>query len=101
MARSGTGKLILNSPPNKNLFFDLEKDPLEMNNLYEAREYQREIKKMEAALSAWSCKEAKPKVHIDKSAPQIQQPNVPSKDLSHREAIEKYYRRKMDELQRQ
>ncbi len=56
---------------------------------------------MEAALSAWSCKDAKPKVYLDKSAPQIQQPNVPSKDLSHREAIIKYYRRKMDELQKQ
>lgn len=99
MARSRTRKLILTDGDNENLFFDLEKDPLEMHNLYGQAAYRDEIAKMEAALSAWRCKEAKPKAYLDQAAPQIDQPNVPAADLSHREAIQRYYREKMTVLQ--
>ena len=99
MARSQTRKLILSSGKNENLFFDLEKDPQEMRNLYGSEAYRREIEAMEAALSVWRCKEAKPKPYLDQGAPQINQPNVPPLDLSHRQAIQEYYRRKMYALQ--
>lgn len=99
MARSRTRKLILSGGSNKNLFFDLEKDPQELNNLYDAPEYRDEIKAMEAELTAWRCKEAKPRPYLDQAAPQIDQPNVPPHDLSHREGIQRYYREKMRALQ--
>ena len=54
---------------------------------------------MEDALTAWRCGEAKPKPFLDQDAPQIDQPNVPPRDLSHREAIQRYYREKMATLQ--
>jgi len=99
MARSRTRKLILTDPQNENLFFDLEKDPQELNNLYDSPTYRGEVKAMEAKLTAWRCKEAKPKAYLDQNAPQIDQPNVPPGDLSHRASIQRYYREKMMVLQ--
>ncbi len=99
MARSQNRKLILAAPRGKNLFFDLEKDPLEMNNLYDSSEYREEIKQMETALAAWRCKDSSPEIYRDEKAPTIRQPNVPPQDLSHREAVIRYYRDKMSALQ--
>ena len=99
MARSQTRKLILSQGNGVNLFFDLENDPQELDNRYDDPEYSEEIKAMAAALTAWRCKEAKPKPYLDQDAPQIDQPNVPPHDLSHREAIQRYYREKMEALQ--
>jgi len=99
MARSRTRKLILTDGNTENLFFDLEKDPQELSNLYASAAYRDEIKTMEAALTKWRCKEARPKAYLDQSATQIDQPNVPPADLSHRAAIQEYYREKMKALQ--
>jgi len=99
MARSRNCKLILAAPGNENLFFDLRKDPLEVNNLYKSPDYREQVDKLEAALSAWRCKESKPEAFLDYNAPQINQPNVPPHDLSHREAIMHYYREKMFAIQ--
>lgn len=95
MARSHTRKLILTSPNCENLFFDLEEDPLEMKNLYNEPKYVAEIKRMERLLTVWRGNGKKPVAYIDHDAPQIQQSNVPPKDLSHRKAIKEYYREKM------
>jgi len=99
MARSRDYKLILADARNENLFFDLQKDPLELNNLYDSPSDRRQVAAMEAALTAWRCKDAKPKSYQDHDAPQINQPNVPPSDLSHRPAIMEYYRKKMYALQ--
>ncbi len=99
MARSKNRKLILAAPGNENFFFDLDRDPLEMDNLYESPQYRDEIKSMETSLSAWRHKNANLRPYQDHNAPRIRQPNVPSRDLSHREAIIRYYREKMLALQ--
>jgi hypothetical protein len=99
MARSDRSKLILTDSRRENLFFDLRQDPLERNNLHSSPEYSDEVQRMTAALSAWRCKDPKPQAHLDYYAPQIQQPNVPSHDLSHRNAIMQYYRDKIQASQ--
>ena len=99
MARSRDYKLILAGPRNENLFFDMRNDPSEAGNLYKWPNYRDRVRKMEVALSAWRCKDPKPQGYQDHNAPQIDQPNVPSRDLSHREAIIEYYRKKMFALQ--
>ncbi len=99
MVRSRNRKLILAPPGHENLFFDLDRDPQEMNNLYDTPRYLDDISTMKAALSAWRSKDAKPRVYLDHNAPRISQPNVPSHDPSHREAIIRYYREKMLALQ--
>ncbi len=95
MARSKNRKLILAAPNNENLFFDLDRDPQEMDNLYQSPQYRNEIKSMEAELLAWRSRNANPLPYLDHNAPTIRQPNVPPKDLSHREATIRYYREKM------
>jgi len=99
MARSRDYKLILAAPRNENLFFDLREDPSELNNLYKLPKYRDRVRKMEEALSAWRCKDSRPRGYQDHNAPQIDRPNVPSRNLSHREAIIEYYRKKMFALQ--
>ena len=99
MARSRNRKLILAPPGHDNLFFDLDRDPQEMNNLYDTPRYRDGISTLKAALSAWRSKDAKPQAYQDHNAPRISQPNVPPHDLSHREAIIRYYREKMLALQ--
>ncbi len=100
MARSKNRKLILAAPGNENLFFDLDRDPLEMDNLYESTQYLEEIKSMETSLLAWRRKNADQRPYQDQNAPRIRRPNVPTHDLSHREAIIRYYRGKMLALQK-
>lgn len=99
MARSKNRKLILAASNKENLFFDLDRDPLEMNNLYASPQYRDEIKSLEASLSAWRQKNADMHPYQDHNAPTIRQPNVPPRDLSHREAVVRYYREKMLALQ--
>ncbi len=70
-----------------------------MNNLYDTTRYRDDISTMKAALSAWRSKDAKPRSYLDHNAPKISQTNVPPHDLSHREAIIRYYREKMLALQ--
>ena len=95
MVRSKNRKLILAAPNNENLFFDLDLDPQEMDNLYDSPQYRNEIKSMEAELLAWRSRNANPRPYQDHNAPIIRQPNVPAHDLSHREATIRYYREKM------
>ena len=99
MARSRTRKLIQTAKNRADLFFDLEKDPLEMNNLYGDPGYQDEIKAMEAALLKWRPPGTALKGYRDENAPTIKGPNVPPRDLSHRPAIVEYYAKKMAALQ--
>ncbi len=97
MARTQKHKLILAGPKNANLFFDLENDPLEMNNLYDDPKYKDIVSELEKKLTAWRHKGPKPKILTD--GPLIKADNVPPADLSHRPAIIEYYEKKMGELQ--
>lgn len=97
MARTRTGKLILTSKPSdQNLFFDLQKDPLELHNLYGSPEVRDEVERLTAAVVAWQPRKM-PASHVDLQAAQIQGPNVPPPGLGHRAAIMEYYRAKMQE----
>jgi arylsulfatase len=95
MVRSRTRKLVLAGQGRENLFFDLENDPLELQNLYARADRRSEIERMEQSLAQWRPTDIKPNVHLDHNAPQIRQPNVPPRDLSHRKKVIEYYREKM------
>jgi arylsulfatase A-like enzyme len=99
MARSKNRKLILAAPNKENLFFDLDRDPFEIDNLYTSPQYRDEIKSLEISLTEWRQKNADRRPYQDENAPTIRQPNVPPRDLSHREAVIRYYREKMLALQ--
>ena len=95
MARSKTRKLLFH-PDAKSLFFDLEKDPYEMENLYDHPNYQDEIAQFKEAINEWQGNAKLGDNFLDYNAPQINQPNVPPLDGSHREKIISYYQKKME-----
>lgn len=95
MARSSSRKLIY-CPDGKSLFFDLEKDPLEMKNLFEHPEFQSEIKAFVDAIVKFQGKgQIRGKNFLEENAPQIKQPNVPLLNDGHKEKIIEYCKNKM------
>lgn len=100
MVRTRRYKLLLTGGPRgENLLFDLRKDPLELRNLYGSPEVQDEVKRLEAAATAWRPGPL-PKRFVDQEAPQIHGANVPPPGLAHRQAIIDYYRAKMEAADR-
>ncbi len=97
MARTRDKKLIVMGPKRKlkDLFFELKDDPLEMNDLGGDPTRQGEIAALTETINAWRPAGSLAKPYLDEDAPQIERPNVPSRDRSHREAIMGYYREKM------
>ena len=96
MARSLTRKLILVDVPGKETqaFFDLEKDPYELKNRYGSEEYKGEISEMTEILTRWGA-QGNRETYLNLGEKQIDQPNVPPLDLSHREEMIEYCRRKV------
>lgn len=98
MVRSRTRKLLYSSAPGRSLFFDLEKDPWEMENLFDEPGRQAELWRIKEALLAWLQKETQAQPYADRQAGQISQANVPPD----REAAEKemtgYLDRQMREV---
>ncbi len=95
MARTHTKKLILHRGPGPSLFFDLEKDPYELENRYEDPAYQDEIKRLTQALEAWRGPNVAAKAYVDENAPVIAGANVPRRDDDHRKQMMSYAREKM------
>lgn len=95
MARSSSRKLIY-CPSGRSLYFDLEKDPLEMKNLFGYPEYQAEINAfVEWIVKFQGQKQITGENFLDQNAPKINQPNVPPSNDGHIEKIIEYYKNKM------
>ena len=104
MARTKTRKLIFSSRKSAggkgkssgaSLLFDLQKDPLELTNLYEDPAYQDDVRTLTKAAGEWGPKGSPPKPYVDEKAPVIQQPNVLGPDHGHRQAMMDYCKRMM------
>jgi len=99
MARSKRYKLILKRK-GESLFFDLEKDPHEMINLFNDADYQNEIEKHRQAIYNWQGTDNLiGKNYLDNNAPVINQPNVRKYNDGHREGIIEYFRERMNKQQ--
>lgn len=98
MARSRTRKLLYSSGPHPSLFFDLEKDPLEMENRYEDPNYQTEIQKFREALLHWFADEIRTGPYVDVQARQIDRPNVPRNRLAAEQEMERYIHQQMQNV---
>ena len=95
MVRSHTRKLIRTDPPGESLFFDLERDPHEFENVFDRPAYAAEIREFEAAAENWLGPDPDLSIHLDERAPRIDRPNVPDLYDGHREDIADYFRRAM------
>lgn len=99
MARTHTRKLIVDRDFAPVLFFDLEKDPLEMDNRAGDPAYGEEIKDLTRAIGQWRPDDRNREIQLDENAPVIRGPNVPPRDLSHRPAIIEYYEKQWERRQ--
>ncbi len=95
MARTKTKKLILHAAKGAALFYDLERDPRELDNRHQDPAYKADIKSLTAALEKWRAPNDISKTYLDEEAPVIQQPNVPNRQDGHRVQMMAYTREKM------
>lgn len=92
MARSYRYKLLLCKDLDKSLFFDLQKDPLELNNLFHHPDYQEKIEEYTRAIARFVLFDAPSPIHLDENAPIISGKNIPSSYDGHREESINYFR---------
>jgi len=97
MVRTRTRKLIACADPARNLFFDLEADPLEATDLHEAPAQQAEIKALREDLLRWALFDEPFQTHLDEAAPTCGAPNVPPPDDARKREHADYFRRRMAE----
>ena len=74
MVRSNTHKLLLCKDDKKSQFFDLIKDPIEKNNLYNDIASCAEVEKYKNTLMRWLLFDEPAGVHLDTNAPVISRP---------------------------
>jgi arylsulfatase A-like enzyme len=91
MIRSRTRKLLLHRDRRQSIFFDLARDPLEMENLIEHEDYQEEVSFLRAELLQWALFHARAHHHLDLDAPLCRAQNVPTE----RAALYPYFQEKM------
>lgn len=97
MVRSKKYKLLLNKNEESSQFFDLEKDPYEIENLYNNSEYQDKVTQYKKQIYRWLLFEEPTPIYLNEKAKVIDQPNVPDQDDNHREKSEQYFSDKMNE----
>lgn len=97
MVRSKTHKLLLCRNDEQSLFFELEKDPFELENRYGDPACAGMISKMKGALARWALFDAPGPVHLDEDAPIIAADNAQRHNDGHREQIYAYFEQHMRE----
>ena len=95
MVRSEAHKLLLCRDPSQSRFYDLERDPLEINNRIADPACQGTIDEFREALAACALFEAPSQAHLDEDAPVVSGDNVPHRDDGHISSIIAYTRGQM------
>ena len=95
MVRTPTRKLIWSQNPEHSQFFDLQRDPMEMDNRIDDPAYAQDITALREALLRWALFDARSHPHIDFDAPVIEGPNVPERVDGHAEAMADYFYQQM------
>jgi arylsulfatase A-like enzyme len=83
MARTRRHKLLLCRNPAHSQFFDLNRDPFEMNNLIADPSCQPHIDTLRRRLADWILFARTTPAHLDLDAPVIKASNVPDRDDEH------------------
>ena len=93
MARTTQHKLLLSVEPKCDQLYDLDRDPLEQKNVHTDPAYAGVVEDLTRQLVAWRGPVPMPVAYLEPNAPQIDRPNVPPRDLSHRKAEVDYFTR--------
>jgi arylsulfatase A-like enzyme len=97
MVRSPTHKLLFCQDDTHSQYFDLARDPHELQNLYREPAHQRDIADMKTALANWALFDAPYPVHTDEGAPIISAANAQQHNAESRDEIYAYFEGKMKE----
>jgi len=95
MVRTPDAKLLLCRDSRQSLFFDLQADPFELNNLIDDPAYQGLIHELQAELLRWAVFDAPSRAHLDPVAPVISGSNVPVRGDGHDTDAAAYFRDQM------
>jgi len=95
MVRTRTAKLLLSREPDRSQLFDLEDDPLEMENLFGRPDRREQVAELTGRISDWLMFDAPTPVNMDEDAPIISAPNARALSHGHRPEIQAYYAEKM------
>lgn len=97
MVRTRSRKFLYSSVEDgRCMYFDLEKDPYELENLYPDRVDADELREMKKRLLEWSFREARIPLNCDEAATCVRPADRPGFDRERRRESEEYFREKMD-----
>jgi hypothetical protein len=94
MARTRDRKLLVEG--ERELLFDLAKDPCELEDVSGDAAYAGDLSMLRTAARHWRDASHLPETHVDEDAPVIHQPNVPDRDDDHRERIRAWTRAQVE-----
>ena len=97
MVRTPTHKLLLCRDEDPSQFFDLARDPLELENRIADPAYAELIAELREALLTWALFDARTPTYLDEDAPVIKGDNVPARDDGHIAAQTVYFRKLLEE----
>jgi arylsulfatase A-like enzyme len=97
MVRTADHKLLLCRDLALSQFFDLRRDPLELDNRIHDPAYASALQELRDRLLAWTLFDANSHVYVDHDAPRIAGPNVPAREDGHAEEMAAYFRARMEE----
>lgn len=98
MVRTATRKLLC-CKAHPSQFFDLEKDPHELENQIDNPAYSTEVQQLRDRLFAWLAFEASSPTYLHEEAPVARGKNVPTRGDGHEERSQAYFQAKMQEWQ--
>ncbi|MCZ7645169.1 MAG: sulfatase-like hydrolase/transferase [Planctomycetota bacterium] len=93
MARSERHKLILAREAEGCFFYDLERDPFELDNRYADPACQAGVARLREAVVRWRLFDAPLPAYLDERAPVVGGSNVPAPGFGHRKGQAEYYER--------
>ena len=94
MIRNTKRKLLL-CKSKKSQFFDLEKDPYELNNVINEPAYAGDLKEFKNQLLHWALFESRTTIHLDEMGPTSSPGNARCFEDGHRNEMIEYFRNKM------
>jgi len=97
MVRTADGKLLWYREPSLSRFYDLRRDPLELEDRIDDPAYASQISDLREALMRWALYDARPPTYLDYAAPVAPADNVPPRGAGHAEALADYFARRMAE----
>jgi arylsulfatase A-like enzyme len=97
MVRTRSHKLLQCADGGASQFFDLDVDPLEMDDRIDDPRYARQVADLRDSLFRWSLFDSPSRIHLDPGAPVVSGDNRPPDPVESARLTEDYFHRRMSE----